>query len=227
MYVDNVRVQPRMGTQTREAYADYMEQIKDLEQGLMKEAKELYGLKYRTRIAMFNQTPAAVLDYNLRQVAPGLAPVQDDKLTVTDVTVKRTEGSRVTVSQSGGTVTTGARFFQGHLRKNVKIVAEDDAQLLALAQHLLNLGTDVTTRYPVVTVNLAFTNMAPIFAQVAQAEIGDRIQIINLPFWFPETTADQIIIGYSETINSYEWQIDWNCQPASPWNVSITNTRRW
>jgi hypothetical protein len=215
-----------MGAQTRAAYQDSLEQIKDLEQGLLAESKKLYGLKYRTRIRMFNQVPVLSLDYSQGQVAPGLQPVQDDKLTVDHVTVKRSEGSRVTVSQQAGTITTGTPP-KGKHAKEAKVVAADDAQLLALAQHLLNVGTDVSTRYPQVTVNLASPQMASQFAAAATVEVGDRIQIVQLPPWYPESTADQLVIGYTETLNSFAWTIAWNCQPASPWSIDIKSIRRW
>src|SRR6185437_8699706 len=99
LYIDNVRVSPRMGTQTREAYLDYLHQIQALEQGMLKEAKTLWGLAYKTRLSLISQPVAVTLDYSAGQVSPPLQPVQDDKLTVNHVTVKRTEGSRVTVSQ--------------------------------------------------------------------------------------------------------------------------------
>ena len=228
MYVDNVRVSPRMGRQTQEAFEDYLNQIKDLEQGMLKEGKELNGMKYKTRIALINQTPALTLDYLNGEVAPPLQPVQDDKLTVNHVTVKRKNGSRVTVSESEGQMSTSdPPLGVGKHAKQIKVIAEDDAQLLALAAHLLGLGTDASARYPTVSVNLASANVAAKFALIPLVEIGDFIQVANLPFWYPDSTAKQLVIGYTETLNSFQWEIVWNCTPETPWEVQAASLRRW
>jgi len=58
-------------------------------------------------------------------------------------------------------------------------------------------------------------------------EIGDRVQITNLPFWYPNATADQLVLGYTETLGPYEWTITFNCTPASPYTITATALRRW
>jgi hypothetical protein len=229
LYVDNVRVHPRMGPQTRKEYHKFLEEIEDLDQGILKEAKELRGLKYRTRFRLINQTPALTLDNNLNHLAdPRPLPVVDDKMTKNHIIVKRHKGSSVTATLNTGTMSVleppaGA----GRYKKLLKTIAEEDAQLLALAQHLLNLGTVADERLTAITVNLARGAVADLMSVIAGVEIGDRIKIINLPFWYPSATADQLVIGYDEVLGPFEWTIAWTCTPASPYTISAVNTRRW
>ncbi|MBO0813631.1 MAG: hypothetical protein J2P30_00530 [Actinobacteria bacterium] len=233
IYIDNVRIHPQMGPQTRKEYHKFLEEIEDLDQGILKEARDLFGLKYRTRIRLINQSPALILDYTQGTVSPPLEPVHDDKLTKNDISVKRHKGSTIRV-----TATSGAMSIQeppdgtGRYRKHLKVAANADEQLAALAQHLLTLGTVTGERYPVITVTLSRASiagnaLAPLMSAVASAEIGDRISIVGLPFWYPDATADQMIIGYTETITPRSWIIQWNCTPYQPYVQVVSQIRRW
>lgn len=228
LYIDNVRVHPRMGVQTTKALSDFMKEIETLDQGILKEARELWGMKYRTRIRLINQSPAVTLDYNQQHLADVLKPVVDDFKTKNDITVKRHKGSKVRV-----TLTQGSMSVQeppngvGRASKRVKVVAAADQQLAALAAQLLALGTTSDERYPTVTVELARAEVANMLAALASVEIGDMIQIINLPFWYPNATAKQLVIGYTESITPFNWQITWNCIPYAPYIQVATSLRRW
>src|SRR5258707_781995 len=219
-----------MGVQTRKEYAAFLREIKALDQGILKESKILFGLGYRTRLALINRPAAVTLDYSAGTLSPPLAPVVDDHLTATQVTVKRARGSKVTTAhapQPGGPMLTTKVY-----------AAQADAQLAALAAHLLNLGTDLSERYPTVTVimdraSLAGNALAPLMSAVAGVEEGDRIVLSNLPFWMPSATASQLVIGYDEHISPVPWQgspawvITWNCVPEAPWQVAAADLRRW
>jgi hypothetical protein len=223
-----------MGVQTTDDYKEYLEQIKDIEQGMMKEAKELWGLKYRTRLRLINQTPVVSLDFVNNEIGGDyagtlLAPVRDDKLIANHITVHRKTGSRVTVTQDQGNLTTQLPpKGVGKWAKQAKVIAAEDAQLLALAAHLLDIGsTGSNNRYPQIPVDLARSAVANKFALIAQVEIGDFIQLTNLPFWYPESTAKQLVIGYTEIIGNFQWDIIWNGTPETPYEIQAINVRRW
>ena len=237
---DNIRVTPRMGAQTRKEYRAFLEEVKDLDQGLMKELKTAWGLGYKTRIALINQSPAITIDYSLAQLSGELKPVVDDLLTKNHIVVKRHKGSSVTVTLDNGTMSvqeppSGVGRYKGHgvnpggpMIGVSGAIAEIDEQLAALASHLLSLGTVQDERYPQVSVQLARTEVASIMSTLAGVEIGDYIEIINLPFWYPSTTVRQLVIGYTETLGPYEWTITWNCKPYSPYIIGVgSNIRRW
>jgi len=222
-----------MGPQTRKQLHDFLKEIKDLDQGILKDAKALWGLGYRTRISLINQTPAVTLSYTAGVISPPLAPVVDDKNTKNDITVHRHKGGKVQVSLANGTMSVSEPpNGTGRHKHNLQVAAEKDEQLVALAAQLLSLGTDPNERYPTVTVNLARAGitgnaLAPLMSAVAGVDIGDYVQLTNLPAWFPNTTAKQLVIGYTETLNGYDWAVTWNCTPEVPWEITGTSLRRW
>jgi hypothetical protein len=229
LYIDNVRVHPRMGPQTRKEYHKFLEEIEDLDQGIMREARDLHGLRYKTRFSLFNQTAAVTLDYTKGVLSPPLAPVTDDKHTANDITVHRHKGSKhrrtLTGSGSGGPPNMSVSdppAGAGRYRKYLKVLAEIDAQLKLLADHLLALGTVSDERYPTITVDLrraalAGNQVANIMSAVAGVEIGDMVQLTNLPFFYPQATAKCLVTGYTEVISATNWQITWNTVPYSPY----------
>ena len=233
IYVDNVRIHPRMGPQTRKLYHHFLDEIEKLDQGILKEAKELHGLKFRTRIKLINQTPAVTLNYATGTISPPLAPVVDDKHVKNDIHVRRHRGSTVHISHSTGSVSIlEPPAGVGRHKHALRVAAEEDAQIAALAAHLLTLGIDGNERFPTVTVNLARAAaagnaVAPLMSAVAGVEIGDYVQMTNLPFWYPNTTAKQLVIGYTENLSAYTWDVTWNCIPEYPFEIVSTNLRRW
>jgi hypothetical protein len=94
------------------------------------------------------------------------------------------------------------------------------------------VGTSSDERYPTITVNLARAGiagnaLAPLMSAVAGVEVGDVVQLNNLPFFFPSTTVKQMVVGYTETLNAYEWTVTWNTVPYTPYIQVSTSLRRW
>ena len=223
LYIDNVRVHPRMGPQTRKEYHKFLEEIEDLDQGILKEARDLHGMRYRTRIRLFNQAPAVTLDYSAAQLAVDVpAPVFDEVHVKDDITVHRRKGSKV---RKSGPPLSPDFIIRKH-KKVKRVIAEIDQQLGLLAQHLLNLGQVTDERYPLIGVHLCRTAVQNKMSALAGVEIGDYIQITNLPFWYPSSTAKQLVIGYTETITPFEWTIEWNCMPEAGFEI-ITAPLHW
>lgn len=233
---DNVRVTPRMGAQTTKELKAFLAEIKALDAGIMKESRRLFGLGYRTRIAITNQAAAVTLDYAQAHISDLIAPVTDDFLLKTQVTVKRHKGSTVTVSLNQNQLNaiippqpprgSGSVNF-GPFRGTQNFAAEADEQLLNLANHLLNLGSVVNARYPNVPIDMARTAVANLWNALANVSIGDRITLVNLPFWHPAATVDQMVIGYTENISAFKWTINWNCRPFDPYIITASSIRRW
>ncbi len=120
----------------------------------------------------------------------------------------------------------------GWFKKILEGVAAADEQLAALAAHLLNVGTAHDERYPTITVNLGAASLpgnslAPMMSAVAGVEMGDMVELDFLPFWYPSQTAQQMVIGYTETLNSFSWVVTWNGATYTPFVQVDTSLRRW
>lgn len=227
-YIDNVRVGPRLNYQTRKNLDAFIKELRDAEQGMIKESKKLYGLGFRTRISMINQSPAVTLDYSLAHLADVPQPVFDQLQVKNDVTVRRHKGGKVRVVQPGGPMSVqNPPNGVGRFRKIIKTVTEIDAQLAAMAAHILQIGTGADERYPTITVDMTRPEVASLFNSVPSAGPGDYVKMINLPSWYPSATSKQLILGYTETINAFKWTIEWNCTPEAPFEITSTAIRRW
>jgi hypothetical protein len=239
LYGDHIHTTPHMGPQTHKHLLDLHKEIAELEQGMMREAKTLWGLAYRTRMRLVNQSPSITLDHNAKYLAPDLVPTFDNLHIWNDITVHRHKGNKIQVTLNNGAMSIlEPPQGSGRHKKTLKVIAAADEQLAALATHLLMIGTSSdgtardTERYSPLSIDMAhagFTGngLAPLMSAVAGVEIGDRVDLSNLPFWFPGSTARQLVIGYAETINTFKWEIHWNCVPYAPFVQVTTNIRKW
>jgi hypothetical protein len=209
---------PLMGPQSNEGFVSLLQEIEDADRGQLIEPRDFFGLRYRTRVSMQNQAPGLALDYSARQLSGTLEPAIDDSLTRNDVTVGRVNGATVQIALESGALSNlpppdGVGSYTFDLTANV---ATDD-QLTQMAQWILSLGTVDEYRYPVITLNLASPGVAPLFASAPAADAGDFVQIANTPSWLPAGPVKQLALGFTESLGAYEWVIDMNLVPESPY----------
>lgn len=193
--------------------------------GILHELHDLVGLRYRNRVSMYAQTAALTLDYASGAVF-SIEPTEDDDATRNDITVTRVNGSSARAQLETGPLSVNAPpDGVGRYDDGVTISIERDEELRDQASWRLHLGTVDEARYPMIGVNLAhsaFTSDAVLMQDAIDLNIGDRIVITNAP---SDTTGpddvQQIVQGLTETLGQYEWLIDMNCTPASPWDVGV------
>jgi hypothetical protein len=181
------------------------------------------ALRYRGRATLYNQTPSLTLNYTADgEVAPPLEPLDDDADVVNDVTVQRIDGSSARVVLEDGPLSVQAPPNGiGRYDTSVQLSLADDAQAEPIAAWRLHLGTWDAPRYPVVHVDLA---AAPhLIDTILGVDQGDLIRITNLPAWLPPGDVDLIVQGYTESFDQYAWDIYFNCTPAGPWSVGVTD----
>ncbi|TAJ21831.1 MAG: hypothetical protein EPO65_00590 [Dehalococcoidia bacterium] len=71
---------------------------------------------------------------------------------------------------------------------------------------------------------VTFTTALATTTQTVQAEgldLGDKITVANLPTWVSPDDTAQLAQGLTETLTPFDWQIEANCSPASPWDVAV------
>ncbi|MCZ4602910.1 hypothetical protein O3S80_03815 [Streptomyces sp. Lzd4kr] len=210
-----------MGVQGIATILDLMRECENVDEGILLEARGAYpSFRLRDRASLYNQPPGMVLDY---EAADGLVtpldPTDDDQLVRNDITVQRTGGSSTRRTLDEGTLSTQAPpDGVGRYTDSVTENLAGDAQTSDHAGWRLHLGTWDETRYPVVRMLLqAATHM---IEDAAALDVGDRFHIVNPPAWLPPDTIDLMVQGYSETLDQFRWEIDFNCTPAGPWDVA-------
>lgn len=184
--------------------------------GILYEARNQTAVAYRDLGTLYNQTPT-VLSYTTDLVPP-LEPVDDDRLTKNYVIVQRAGGSRGFASQTTGPLSISAPpNGVGRYEDSQTLSLYTDSQAAEHASWLMHRGTVDELRYPVVNIKL---QAAPgIIDAVADLDSGARLQITNTPSKLPPGDIDLIVQGYRETLAQYEWEIVFNCEPASPYTV--------
>ncbi|WP_328611787.1 hypothetical protein OG943_22595 [Amycolatopsis sp. NBC_00345] len=197
---------------------DLLRECATADGGILYERRILPGLAYRTRMSLYAQRPALVLDGRSGpgDLKPGFAPVLDDRGARNDVTVTRTTGGIVRA--------TDADHVRAHSRYDtqldVNVAAE--TQLPDIAWWQVHLGTEPGMRYPQVSPALA-ANPA-LLRPWLDVEIGDRVEVAGLPPQHPPGTVGLLIQGYTETLRPYRIDTDVNASPGRPWHVATTPT---
>jgi hypothetical protein len=211
-----------MGPQANKKLSELLQEIEDADRGQLFESRDRFGLGYRTRVNLMNQAPVLAVDYTNATLAGTLEPATDDQLVRNDVTVSRTSGSSggasVNATLASGTLSTldppnGVGDYSFSLSANVNT----DSQLGNLSQWILTIGTVDEYRYPIVTFDLTRFEVENLIGQIAVLDVGDYFQIWQPPAWLPTGPIKQLAFGFTEIISNYEWTIDINAVPESPY----------
>ncbi len=214
-----------MGTQGRSSLLSLLGECVAADGGILLEAFNGLGLGTRTRLSLYNQSPALTLSYAGNQLSAVPTPVDDDQYTRNDVTVTRSNGSSARVTQTTGPLSTLASpAGVGRYDTSITLNIASDDDLADHAGWRLHLGTVDEARYPQISVNLAhptFTADPGLRAQALAVRPGDRITITNPPPWMPPDDISQLALGFAETIDHFEHRITYNCAPESPYRIAI------
>jgi hypothetical protein len=211
-----------MGTQAPNTVPTLLQQCEDADNGLIYEPRQILALGFRTRVSMFNQTPAVALSYSAAQLAEPMEPTDDDRLIANDVMVARSSGGS-TARQS---LTSGALSTQappngvGPYPQTPTVNLASDAQLADQAGWLVWLGTVDDLRYPVLSANLASPKISTVYYQLQDLDIGDRITASGTPGQLPPDGISQLVQGQTEALGDVFTE-QWACAPEAPYRVGV------
>lgn len=210
----------RLGVQGQLTVLELMREAAAADEGILCEERAFLGLRLRDHVSLYNQAAALTLDYtgNDGLVSP-LEPTDDDQQPRNDVTVQRTNGSSARRALESGPMSAASPPAGiGRYPDSVTLNVAYDTQLPDHAGWQLHVGTVDETRYPVVRVMLA---KAPHMVEAASAvDIGDRMKILRPWALVQPDDLDLMVQGYSETLDQFMWNLDFNTTPASPWDVA-------
>jgi hypothetical protein len=217
-------VQP-VGYQRRDSLLSLLEAAADAEGGFLTEDIRRIGLHYRDRSSLYMQDPALTLSYTAPGLGPDLEPVDDDSDVVNDVTVARDSGSSARAVQEDGPLSVlPAPDGIGKYDASHTLSLAYDEQTEPIAYWRLHLGTHDGARYPTVSLMLHKPGAEALIPAVLALREGDKIRLTDLPGWVSHDDVDLIVLGWSETLDLYRWDMELNCVPAAPWDTAIVNT---
>jgi hypothetical protein len=219
----------QMGPQRSGKLLDLLFECADVDQGILHEPRDMFGLAYRTSASLYNQTGLA-LDYAASQVFPPFAPTEDDQVIVNDATARRVNGSWSRVTTATGPLSIqdppdGVGTYDEDRTYNVYT----DSQLESLAGWRAHVGSWDEARFPQVHVMLhapGFSANAALTGRAAATDVGDYLSVDNQPAWLPPELIELLVQGYRETQRTYEWDITHNCVPAGPYNTGLYDDAR-
>ena len=210
----------QMGPQTDAPIVQLLQECEDADKGLLFESRDQFGLGYRTRVSLQNQAAAATLDYAAAQLGETVPqPVDDELLVVNDITLTRPTGSSFEATLMSGPLSVldppnGVGYYSQGFTYNLFA----DSQLANAATWALAVGTVDEFRWPVITADLRRSELAgATFASVPALFIGGFLQVVNPPGFVLATAVKQLVFGYTETLNAFQWTFDFNCVPESPY----------
>jgi hypothetical protein len=213
-----------VGYQRDDSLLSLFEAAAGADGGLLTEDMHRIGLHYRDRSSMYTQTPQLELSY----LAPGLGadiePVDDDTSVVNDVTVTRDGGSSArAVLDAGPLSVQSPPNGIGRYDSSYTLSLGHDEQTEPIAYWKLHQGTWDAARYPTITLMLHKPGAESLIPAVLDMREGDKIRVSDLPEWVSHEDVDLIVLGWSETLDMYRWELELNCVPAGPWDTAVAD----
>lgn len=219
-----------MGPQPVAAPLDFLAQTAQCDQGLTFEPRSHSCLGYMTSQSLTNRPVRLTLDYSAHNFFDSLPVIDDDRYTVNQVTVTKSNsdtltGSSVTVSQDSGYLA-ALPFEQGGVGvydKAYQINCDTYLQTADLAGWLLMKGALDQPRIPQVTMYLhnqrIYADLSTLMGAWDLRE-GAVLTIANLPTVISADTRRLMVIGSAERLTQFEHEITWNTQPGDAYLVA-------
>jgi hypothetical protein len=206
---NNVAMRTYVGASSATDIVSLYRELETAEQGVLYDGKTGF-LELLLREDRYNNAVGLSLDRDSGEL-DWIRPTDDDQVLYNDVTVSRPRGSERRALDKASVAANGT------YASRVDALLFNDDVLQDHANWRLHLGTVDELRYPQVSLNLAA--VPSLLADWLACDIGSRIQVTNPPAGLPPDTIDLHVEGYTESLSAFEYRVDLNCSPASPWQV--------
>ncbi|GHI91269.1 hypothetical protein [Streptomyces olivaceus] len=218
--------QQRMGIQDQARILELLNEASRTNFGHLLDARDRAEVIHRGGSTLWNQPPALVLDYSAGVIGAPFKPVDDDKLTENDVSVKRAYGSVPArqVLEEGELSVQDPPDGVGRYDNAYTYSLATDRQADQVAGMRLHLGTYNGVRYTRLTLNLANPRVFAMIDEILRIDVGDKIRLTNLPADHGPDDVEVLVAGYTEEAGADAWTITFNCTPAEPWTTGIAGS---
>ncbi|MCM1941766.1 hypothetical protein NC239_26565 [Streptomyces sp. G3] len=218
-------LQQPMGIQEQARLLELLNEANQTDFGYLLDARDRAEVIQRGGSTLWNQPPALVLDYSAGVIGAPFKPVDDDKLTENDVSVKRAYGSVAAqhVLDEGELSVQDPPNGVGRYDNEYTYSLATDRQADHVASMRLHLGTYNGVRYTRITLNLANPRVFAMIDDILRIDVGDKIRLTNLPADHGPDAVDVLVHGYEEEAGPDAWTITFNCRPGEPWTTGVAN----
>lgn len=215
---------PGMGAQRPVEFMDLLQECADADRGILTDERDLASpasLKFISRACLYSQPVRLELGYeDDGEVHAPLDPTDDDQYTRNLVTAERERGSSAIVEQEDGPLGVSE---VGRYPHALSVNIDSDDRLQDWAGWEVHVGTWDEERYPTVLVRLqAATHL---ISDALGVDQGSRIRITDARdestrTFIPPGDIDLQVRGYTERLSQFQWEIEFQCVPARPWDVN-------
>lgn len=219
--------QQRMGIQGSKKLLELMNEAARTNFGYLLDARDRTEVIHRGQSTLWNQPPALTLDFSAGLISAPFRPVDDDKLTENDVSVKREYGSvpaREVLEEGPMSVLDPEDGGVGRYDKAYTYSVETDAQARQVAGMRVHLGTYAGVRYTRITLNLANERVYALIDDILRVDVGDKIRLTDLPDDHGPDDVDVLVAGYTEEAGPDAWLITFVCVPGEPWMAAVVGS---
>ncbi|MFJ4617430.1 hypothetical protein [Streptomyces sp. NPDC088812] len=216
-------LQEPMGIQGRKKLLELLNEANQTDFGYLLEARDRNELIHRGHSTLWNQPPALTLDFSAGLISAPFKPVDDDKLTENDVSVKREYGAVPArqVLEDGALSVQDFPDGVGRYDNEYTYSLATDGQAGHVASMRLHLGTYNGVRYARITLDLANPRVHQMIDDILRVDCGDLLRLTNLPEDHGPDDVDVLVQGYTEEAGPDAWTITFNCVPAQPWTALV------
>lgn len=219
-----------MGPQLVDTLLTLLRQCEASDDGIIYEMTSDYGIGYRTRRDLQNQSALLTLDHSAHELSSPLTPLVDDSFVLNDVTVTRTGGSSYEAIQTTGRRSVNpAPAGMGPYPTAYEQCLQYDDQAGSAATWAVHKGAVDEARYTSVQVNLNSLELAGTVKRNTILDLlcGDRMVISGLPTSparYGYEDISQLALGFTESIDQFQHVITINCMPESPFRTGVVGT---
>ncbi|WP_411132736.1 hypothetical protein, partial [Streptomyces sp. 030-HV] len=218
--------QQPMGIQDQAKLLELLNEAARTDFGYLLDRRDAAEVIHRSGSTLWNQPPALVLDYESGVIGAPFRPVDDDKLTENDVSIRRRYGSVPgrQVLEEGELSVQDPPNGVGRYDTTYEYSLATDPQADQVAYMRLHLGTYNGVRYTRITLNLANERVAAMIDDILRIDCGDKIRLTNLPADHGPDAVDVLVHGYTEEAGPDAWKITFNCVPGEPWSTFVVDS---
>lgn len=206
-----------MGPQGESTFLELFDETASVDGGVSTESVSSRSLRFRPRSSLYSQ--AAHLAFTV-SVLDDLQAVDDDQLTVNDVTAARPNGGSANYMVTSGNLSVASI---GDYAQQVDLNVFADTQLLPQAQWRATVGTVDEPRWAVLAFDaIRLTNGLGARDLLISMREGDRFQITGVPQVLgmdANRLIDSHVLGWTETITDTAWLFEFNTSPATPYSL--------
>jgi hypothetical protein len=216
-----------MGIQGQKKLLELMNEAAVTNFGYLLDARDRIEVIHRGQSTLWNQTPALTLDFSAGLISPPFKPVDDDKLTENDVSVKREFGAspaRDVLDAGDLSVLDPEQGGVGRYDRAYTYSLDTDEQAAQVAGMRVHLGTYDGVRYTRITLNLANSRVYALIDDILRVDVGDKIRLTDLPPDHGPDDVDVLVVGYTEEAGPDAWLITFTCVPGEPWTAGVVGS---